>query len=164
MERGHIDTPHQGTAERPRPAAARRTVALRPTTLAGLIIGAFLLGLVPMWWTAYQRGAERDESRQQLSAVERESTLAAAALLARQGEYDRARELASQFFTDVNQHFTSAEVKGETLANADALRASLTDRDEIITLLARSDPASADRLADLYMNYTSTLPPAASAR
>jgi len=29
----------------------------------------------------------------------------------------------------------------------------MTDRDNLITLLARSDPAAADRLSDLYLSY-----------
>jgi hypothetical protein len=29
----------------------------------------------------------------------------------------------------------------------------MNDRDNLITLLARSDPASADRLSDLYLSY-----------
>ena len=29
----------------------------------------------------------------------------------------------------------------------------LNQRDDVITLLARSDPASADRLSDLYVSY-----------
>ena len=164
MEGEHIEAGRSGTPQGQRATASPRKVALRPFTLGGIIVGAFLLGLLPMWWTAYERGAERDDVREELSALERENTLAAAALLARQGEYDRAREAASQFFTEVNQHVTSAQINGTPVPNADALRASLSDRDEIITLLARSDPASADRLADLYMSYTESLPPVTSTR
>jgi Tfp pilus assembly protein PilV len=160
MERGQVDSARPAPAERPRTPRPSRTLAVRPATIAALVIGAFLLGLVPMWWTAYQRGAERDAMQQQLAALQRENLLASAALLARQGEYDRAREAASQFFTELNQHVTTAQMNSGTAPDADALRASLTGRDEIITLLARSDPASAARLADLYMSYTSALPPA----
>ena len=32
-------------------------------------------------------------------------------------------------------------------------RTAASQRDEIITLLARSDPAAADRLSDLYVSY-----------
>lgn len=164
MERGHTDSPRPSTAERPRTTQPRasRTVALRMSTLAALVIGAFLLGLIPMGWAAYQRGAEREQARQELASLERENALATAALLARQGEYERAREAASRFFTDLNEHVTTAQVRGNAPPNADALHASLSDRDEIITLLARSDPASADRLADLYMTYTAALPPPAT--
>jgi hypothetical protein len=38
-------------------------------------------------------------------------------------------------------------------AQRERVRPLLTRRDEIITLLARSDPAAADRLSDLYVSY-----------
>jgi hypothetical protein len=33
----------------------------------------------------------------------------------------------------------------------------MNDRDNLITLLARSDPAPADRLSDLYLAYQKTM-------
>jgi hypothetical protein len=128
----------------------KRRLSLTFGTLLALIVGAFLLGLVPMWWTANSRANELAALNERHEEVELENALARAALLARQGEYEAAREAASHFFTVLNRELVSPD---EDAANTDALRASLTDRDEIITLLARSDPASADRLAELYMNY-----------
>ena len=40
------------------------------------------------------------------------------------------------------------------------LRPLFDGRDETITLLARSDPAAADRLADLYVRYRQAVPAA----
>ncbi|MDQ3651133.1 MAG: hypothetical protein M3458_12825, partial [Acidobacteriota bacterium] len=39
----------------------------------------------------------------------------------------------------------------------DRARAILAARDDLITLLARNDPASADRLTDIYVAYRSAL-------
>ncbi|MGH9943923.1 MAG: hypothetical protein ACRD9R_16380, partial [Pyrinomonadaceae bacterium] len=44
-----------------------------------------------------------------------------------------------------------------TQQQRDALQPLLAQRDEVITLLARSDPAAADRLADLYTAYRKTV-------
>jgi hypothetical protein len=38
----------------------------------------------------------------------------------------------------------------------DGLRSLLTERDELITLLARSDPAATDRLFAVYSTYNKT--------
>ena len=152
MERD-LHTARKDAAEPATAARSRGAVQLRLSTLVGVVLGAFLLGLAPMWWMAYQRGSERDRAQEQLAALERENALATAAMLARQGEYERARESASRFFTDLNQHVTQTELSGAATPATDALRTSLRERDEIITLLARSDPASADRLTDLYLNY-----------
>lgn len=146
------------------PVRPKRKLSLSFGMLVALLAAAFLLGLVPMWWTAYSRGSELAALSERHEDVELENALARAALLARQGEYEPAREAASQFFTGINRELVSA---GDTaVANTDVLRASLTDRDEIITLLARSDPASADRLAELYMNFRSSqsAPPSATTR
>jgi hypothetical protein len=153
----HMSTQHSTSAE----ASAvrpRRGFHIPVGVFAGLLVGAFLLGLLPMWWTAQTRAQERDAAAQELAAVQREHLLATAALLAREGEYEPAREAASRFFTEVSRELGEMQSGGESVAGADALRASLTDRDEIITLLARSDPASADRLADLYMGYRAAQP------
>ena len=43
------------------------------------------------------------------------------------------------------------------------MQSLLAQRDQLITLLARADPAVAERLADAYVSYrqtTGTLPPA----
>lgn len=146
------------------PVRPKRKLSLSFGMLVALLAGAFLLGLVPMWWSAYSRGNELAALSERHEDVELENALARAALLARQGEYEPAREAASQFFTQINRELVSA---GDSVAaNTDVLRASLTDRDEIITLLARSDPASADRLAELYMTFRSSQSalPSATAR
>jgi hypothetical protein len=46
-----------------------------------------------------------------------------------------------------------AETQALTAAQRDALRPLLTQRDELITLLARGDPAAAPRLADMYAAF-----------
>ena len=143
---GHTETP-----ARPR---RQGLVSVSIWTLLTIAAVAFLLGFVPMWWTAHTRANDLEDLAGRHSELQLESTLARAAILARQGEYEAAREAASQFFTAVNREV----ITNDTAASSNALRDTLADRDEIITMLARSDPAAADRLAGLYMSFRSSQP------
>lgn len=119
---------------------------------AAVLVGAFLLGLVPMWLSARGRVAERDAARRELRLCRIESGLAAAALDARRGDYEPARQSASNFFTALREQVDGG-VSDLTQAQRESVRPMLNGRDELITLLARNDPASADRLSDLYASY-----------
>ena len=129
----------------------RRRVAV----YAAVVAVAFLLGLVPMWLAARGRAAERDRALQELRVSRMEARLAQAAILARRGDYEPARQAASDFFTSVREQ-TDAAAAGHsvlTLQQRQAVAPILEQRDQIITLLARSDPASAERLSDIYVEY-----------
>ena len=120
---------------------------------AGVLLAVFLLGLIPMWLQARASAGKLAEAERRLTLVGMQGDLASAALDARRGEYEPARRAASQFFTSLR-----AEVdKGDTSYFTEAQRAGVqplfAGRDEVITLLARSDPASADRLSELYVAY-----------
>jgi hypothetical protein len=134
----------------PRSPAPRDQRRQRVGLYAMVLTIAFLLGWVPMWLTARERARELETLEQQLRATQLENQLARAALLARRGEYEAAREAASRFYTDAGQ-----EIAGDRLPQfqRESLRTLIADRDDIITLLARSDPSSAERLAELYVAY-----------
>lgn len=117
------------------------------------MIGAFLLGFVPMWMTATGRATERDEARRELRLSRIQNSLASATIDARRGEYEPARVATRNFYQDL-----SAELDREGQGAIPAARRAeveplLTDRDDIITLLARSDPSAADRLSNLYATF-----------
>lgn len=120
---------------------------------AALLLIAFLLGLVPMWLRARARAAERDTAQAALRVSTLQNTLASAAIDARRGEYEPARQAASEFFTNLGTEMARGpdSVFNETQRNN--LRAMFDARDDTITLLARGDPAAADRLVDLYNKY-----------
>jgi hypothetical protein len=108
---------------------------------------AFLLGLVPMWFVAYSRGSEVNRMRSSLTAATLRNQIAAAALYGRRGEYDKSRQSASEFFSGLRarldtQNTISQEERGQLTKLAE-------QRDQIIALLARQDPASVDRLFEL---------------
>lgn len=124
---------------------------------AAILVGVFLLGLVPMWLVAHSRANERDEARRELRICRIRSALASTAADARRGDYEAARQTASDFFTDLRTEMDKADDSVFTQAQRDGLKPILAQRDELITLLARSDPASVDRLFDLYGAYRKTI-------
>ncbi len=118
-----------------------------------------------MWLQARSRANERDGAHQALRLSQLETTLAAAAIQARRGEYEPAREAASVFYTNLTAEL--ARMPSEfTPAQRERMQALLSERDELITLLARADPAVAERLANTYVAYRQTMgslpPPAGS--
>jgi len=120
--------------------------------IAGLGI-AFLIGLVPMWWRSRSCANELNSVRGTLQISSLQNMLANASMDTKRGDYEPARLATSEFFTRLR-----AEVdRGRDSVFTEAQRSNLTPlfatRDDTITLLARSDPASADRLMDLYNKY-----------
>ena len=120
---------------------------------------AFLLGFLPMWLSARNYENERDAARANLRQSVLQNNLATAAMNARRGEYEQARQQTSDFYTDLR-----AEVDNkESVFNPqqrETLQPVFAGRDETITLLARGDTASAERLADLYFAFMQTKNPA----
>jgi len=120
---------------------------------AGVLLVVFLLGFVPMWLKARTATSSLLEKEHQLTLVTMQSNLASATIDARRGDYEPARQAASQFFTSLRGEIDKGESSNLTKGQRDGTQALLVGRDEIITLLARSDPASADRLAALFVAY-----------
>lgn len=136
----------------------RSTPVMRRFIIYGaVLLVAFLLGLVPMWLKARQSAGSLAEAERQLTLVRTQHELASAAIDARRGEYEPARQAASQFFTSVRAEIDEGDASDLTQAQRQGVTPLLASRDELITLLARSDPASADRLSDLYVKYRAAL-------
>jgi hypothetical protein len=120
---------------------------------AVVLLVVFLLGLVPMWLKARECARGLAESEHQLVLVRTQSNLASAVIDARRGDYEPARQAVSQFFTSLNAEVDKGDASAFTQAQRNGLQPLLSGRDDIITLLARSDPASADKLSDLFVAY-----------
>ena len=120
---------------------------------AGVLLVVFLLGFVPMWLKARSVTGSLIETEHQLILVRMQSTLASAVIDARRGDYEPARQAASQFFTSLRAEIDKGDTSNFSPAQRQGMQSLFAGRDEIITLLARSDPASADRLSDLYVAY-----------
>ena len=140
----------------PRPSTDSR---LKRFAIYGLVLLiVFLAGFVPMWTSARSRTQERDAARASLRTSRLQNLIANAAIDARRGEYEPARQAASEFFTSLQAELDRSADSVFNDSQKAALRPLFDGRDETITLLARSDPAAADRLADLYVRYRQTVP------
>jgi hypothetical protein len=120
---------------------------------AGVLLVVFLLGFVPMWLQARASARRLAEAERQLTLVGMQGDLASAAIDARRGDYEPARQAVSRFFTSLRAEIDKGDASYFTQAQRAGVQPLFAGRDEIITLLARSDPASADRLSDLYVAY-----------
>ena len=144
----------------------RRTITYELVLFVGLLIG-----FVPMWAISRQgesrlaEAASRadllrtrnvlssDGAAQALNLAMLQGTLASATVDAQRGDYEAARVGASGFFTALREEANRGADAGLTPAQQNGLEALFTGRDEIISLLARSDPAASQRLSDLYVSY-----------
>ncbi len=120
---------------------------------AALLLVAFLLGFVPMWWKSRVSSTSLSEVEHQLSLARLQNALASAAIDARRGDYEPARQAASDFFTSLRAETDRGDASALSPAQRERVLPLFTGRDEIITLLARRDPVSAERLSDLYVSY-----------
>jgi hypothetical protein len=120
---------------------------------AAVLLVVFLAGLVPMWLKSRTYARDRDAAQASLRISNLQNTLANAAIDARRGEYEPARQAASDFFTNLQVETDRGRDSVFNEAQRDVLRPMFEKRDDAITLLARNDPASADLLVDLYTKY-----------
>ena len=125
----------------------------RVSIYVAVLLAVFLLGFIPMWLKARQCASSLAEAEHQLSLARMQNNLASAVIDARRGDYEPARQTASQFFTSLREEADKGDASVLTQAQREGMKPLFTRRDEIITLLARSDPAAADRLSDLYVSY-----------
>lgn len=136
---------------------AETTPASNPMTkwliVAAAVLLAFLVGLLPMWLANRQVAADLATRDKELRRSRIQSTLASAAIYARRGEYETARQNTSTFFTEVRSEMDKANEGVLSEQERIGLNRVMAERDEIITLLSRNDPASAERLSNAFVEY-----------
>jgi hypothetical protein len=120
---------------------------------AAVLLVVFLLGLVPMWLKARTAASSLAEAQHQLDLSKMQNDLASAVIDSRRGDYEPARQALSRFFTSLRADMDKGDGSNFTEAQRNSIQPLLAGRDELITLLARNDPASADRLSDLFLAY-----------
>lgn len=115
---------------------------------------AFILGSVWQYSKARQAGTERDTARQEVSALQQqqalqqlEASLAMATVAAQFGNFERGRQLASDFFERLQALYEQAGAMPTTARPA--VGEMLARRDGIITMLSRAQPESGFELASL---------------
>lgn len=145
----------QSPARPPHTAASSRARTLR---IYGICFAAgLLLGLLPIGLRLIQTQRERDVLQQQLLLANLEINLSSAAVLARHGDYTAARDAASRFFTEAREAVDRRD-EALTPAQVQYLQSALAERDALITLLARGDPAGAERSTTMYVAHRAAFP------
>jgi len=125
----------------------------RVALYATIALGFFLLGFLPMWFKATRAVEQRDAAQRAVRLAQLQNTLAAAVIDVQQGEYEPARQLTSDFYTNLRRQIDGDRGTLFTATQREGLSSLLAERDELITLLARSDPAVTDRLVNVYSTY-----------
>jgi CHASE1-domain containing sensor protein len=119
----------------------------------GLMFVAFLIGICLMglkWWGA---ASDRDAAQKQLRLSQLQNNLASAAVDAGRGDYEPARQAASNFFTSATNELENTGSNIFTKEQQTQLKTLLSSRDQIITLLSRNDPAATEKLKEMYVLY-----------
>src|SRR5258707_7007848 len=129
----------------------------RPLFFLIVVLVAFLLGFIPMWMKARDQSTVREKPEHELILTRIVKDLGSASIDARRAEYEAARQEASAFFTAAHFEIDQRDKSPLTQQQRDGLLPLLGSRDDLITLLARSDPAAADKLANLYVNVRKIL-------
>lgn len=116
-----------------------------------------LIGLVPVGVRLIQAQRERDAVQEQLKVAQLEMHLASAALMARHGDYTAARQSAGQFYSDAK---SAVDANDGTMSAAQLsyLQSVLTERDALMSLLTRGDPAGAERSTTMYVAHRAAFP------
>jgi hypothetical protein len=121
-----------------------------------LFLFTFLLGFVAGWRSSRETSRQRDAAQANLRLSQLQNRLGTAAMNARRGNYEPARIAASDFFTDLRAEVNHQE-SGFSTRQLEAVKPLLAERDRVITLLARSDPAAVEQLTDMYLAYVQAL-------
>jgi len=125
----------------------------RVALYALLCVGFFLLGFMPIWFRATRAIEQRDAAQRVVRLGQLENTLAAALIDVQRGEFEPARQRTNDFYTNLRRQVDSVDTSVFTPFQRERLRSLLVERDELINLLARSDPAAKDRLFSVYATY-----------
>lgn len=125
----------------------------RVALYAMIAVGFFLLGFVPMWLKTTSAIEQRDAAQHGVRLAQLHNTLAAAVIEVQRGQYEPARQLTSDFYTNLRRNIDSDTDSMFTPSQREGLASLLSERDELITLLARSDPSASNRLFTVYSTY-----------
>ena len=118
-----------------------------------IALGFFLLGFLPMWFKSSRAIEQRNAAQRGVRLAQLQNTLAAAVIDVQRGHYEPARQLTSDFYTNLRRQVDGDSGSLFTPVQREGLSSLLAERDELITLLARSDPEATDRLFNVYSTY-----------
>jgi hypothetical protein len=124
----------------------------------GIALVAFLLGFLPQWTRANGLSDRLRETRHELRMSRVEAHIGAALTESLRSNYERARQLMTEVYSTLQAVAPSLE--GTQRREVDAI---LAQRDEVVTLLARAAPESAQRVMLIYTRYHTAFQPPARA-
>ncbi len=116
--------------------------------VAGGVVVAFLVGFGWQFGRAHSLAGRLEQTERELTFQRMEATLGAATIEAQRGGFEPARQLASDFFTQLQAAADQAPPAGQP-----QLQAILANRDQVITELSRNDAQSVGVLAGLFVKY-----------
>lgn len=122
-----------------------------------VLCGTFLFGFIPMWLKSSRLNAELARAQRQARLEQIHMTFADATLDARRGNYEPARQKMVKLFSLVTAEIDRGIGSALPASVEQELKPLLAQRDDLITLLARGDPASAERLANAYASFRKAL-------
>jgi hypothetical protein len=125
----------------------------RVISYALLALVFFLLGFLPMWVKSLESSSSLMDTGRQLSLARMQNSLASATIDVQRGNYAPALQSASSFFTSLRAEADRGSASALSPAQIVSVQPLFAQRDQIITLLARSDPAAGALLSDLYASY-----------
>ncbi len=126
----------------------------RVALYATIALGFFLLGFVPMWFKTDAAIEQRDAAQRAVRLTQLHNTLATAVIDVQRGQFEPARQLTSDFYTTLRRQVDTDSGTLFTPSQRENLVSLLSERDELITLLARSDPSAIERLIRVYSTYS----------
>ena len=106
-----------------------------------------------MWFKATRAIEQRDAAQRAVRLAQLQNTLSTALIDVQRGQYEPARQLTSDFYTNLRRQVDTDAGSLFTATQREGLRPLLAERDELIALLARSDPTATDRLLAVYSTY-----------
>jgi len=120
-------------------------------TLLALVF--FLLGFLPSWVNGLGSSSNLAATGRQLSLAQMQNNLGSAVIDVQRGNYAPALQSTSSFYTALRAEADRGSASALSAAQIVSVQPLFAQRDEIIALLARSDPAAGSRLSDLYTTY-----------
>jgi hypothetical protein len=118
-----------------------------------LCVAFFLLGFVPTWLKVQEASEQRDAAQREVRLNQLQNTLGAAVIDVQRGQYEPARQTTSDFYSSLRNQIESGNQSVFTPAQREMLKPLLSQRDDIIALLARNDQTAAPRLLAVYTSY-----------
>lgn len=147
----------QHVSRKVQPLSARISGLAIPWRRAALYLilcsGFFLLGFIPSSLEMGKALEQRDAAQREARLGRLENKLGTAVMEVQRGQYEPARQTMNDFYTNLRGQIEAGSNSVFVPAQREELLPILNERNEVITLLARSDPSAADRLLAIYSSY-----------